>query len=107
MRKQNKEKIKTRSDRIRSNNREYVNSRKTPCLKCGEDRKYVIHYHHIDHSTKEFTLGQKMTHSKEHIDKEINKCVCLCANCHTEFHHLYGQNPKDAKKCLEEYLSNA
>lgn len=99
-------KVKESHSKLREDNREYLNQRKTPCLKCGENRPYVIHYHHIDHATKEFTLGHKMTYSKDHLDREIEKCVCLCANCHTEFHHIYGQNPTEPRKCLEEYLGD-
>lgn len=92
--------------KIREDNRDYINNAKTPCLKCGESRPYVIHFHHIRPSEKEFTLGHNLTYSRERLNNEIKKCICLCANCHTEFHYLYGQSPSDPVKSLYEYVSD-
>ena len=36
---------------------------------------------------------------------EVKKTVCLCANCHKEFHHFYGIKPLNPVKDLEEYLN--
>lgn len=60
------------------------------CAKCGDTRGYVLDYHHTDPSQKENTIA-RMTSNKYTLDKiyqEIEKCICLCANCHREFHHL-------------------
>lgn len=60
------------------------------CAKCGESRGYVLDYHHIDPSIKSNDIA-RMTSSKYQLDevfKEIEKCVCLCSNCHREFHYL-------------------
>lgn len=84
--------------------REWMESLKTPCEKCGEKRHYVIHWHHIDPAKKVFALSSGCTQAKERILKEQEKCVCLCANCHTEFHHIYGLTPEEPKQALEEYL---
>lgn len=79
---------------------------KTPCIKCGETRLYLIQFHHIDHNTKDFCIGANATSkSDETLKKEIEKCVCLCSNCHDEFHYFYGQKPNNPQKCLQEYLS--
>lgn len=80
---------------------------KSPCIKCGESRLYLIHFHHIDPATKEFCIGAEIVVRKEDvIEKEIKKCVCLCSNCHDEFHYLYGLKPKDPIGSLEEYLTD-
>ena len=75
---------------------------KTPCVKCGENRLVVIEFHHIDPSQKSFTISQQR--NIEAAKEEAKKCVCLCANCHKEFHFLYGKQPKAPVESLEEYL---
>lgn len=80
--------------------RHFVDDLRTKCAKCGETRTYVLDFHHIDKETKEFTIGTIKKGSKEKILKEIDKCVCLCANCHREFHHL----EREQQITLQEYL---
>ena len=60
------------------------------CSICGYDKCLeAIDFHHIDPSTK--TIGVcTMIHrgkSFEIIEKEVEKCVLLCKNCHTELHN--------------------
>ena len=60
------------------------------CAKCGDTRSYVLDFHHRDPSIKDANIA-RMTSNKnklEDIQKEIDKCVVLCSNCHREFHHL-------------------
>lgn len=78
-------------------------SLKTPCLKCGETRKYSIDFHHIDPATKTITLSSPSV-GKAKILNEVNKCVCLCKNCHSEFHYIYGHRPENPVEALREYL---
>jgi hypothetical protein len=85
-------------------NRIFVDSLKTPCLKCGEERLYVIEFHHIDSSTKAFTLCEINSHGLKEFEKEAAKGVCLCSNCHKEFHWKYGNIPSKPKEALAEYL---
>lgn len=85
----------------------FVQSLKTPCVKCGEDRHWVIQFHHIDPSTKKFTIGSGHTYSNEVLREEVSKCVCLCSNCHNEFHYFFGKSPKQPKEDLEKYLEGS
>ena len=78
-------------------------SLKTPCVKCGEDRKCSIHFHHIDPTAKTRELSHGSI-GKAKIVEEVKKCVCLCANCHEEFHYLYGHQPTNPVEALVEYL---
>ena len=81
--------------------RAIIDDLRTICEKCGETRSYVIDFHHKDKNEKEVTIGQ-MKRSVESLKEEINKCVCLCANCHREFHYL----EKHQNITIDEYLKN-
>ena len=77
--------------------------KKMKCAKCGESRGYVLDFHHIDPTQKENTIA-RMTSNKSNlndIQKEVDKCIVLCANCHREFHHFKKIN----NLTLEEYLA--
>lgn len=75
---------------------------KTPCAKCGENRLYIVEFHHIDPGEKEHTVSQMR--NLKLVREEAKKCICLCANCHAEFHHFYGKHPENPIGSLEEYL---
>lgn len=99
---------KLNRDRIRMDSRqEFLDTLKTPCAKCGESRVWVIQFHHVDPAKKEFTIatGHGMHKSKEDVIQESKKCVCLCANCHKEFHYLYGQKPLNPVEDIDKYLN--
>lgn len=63
--------------------------RGSKCQECGYDKcKDALHYHHLDPSHKDFQLDKDTLTKKsvEEIDREVEKCVLLCANCHAEVH---------------------
>ena len=53
---------------------------------CGETEPVCLDFHHIDPNEKDFTIGKHRNKSKENLMKEIEKCVCICANCHRKIH---------------------
>jgi 5-methylcytosine-specific restriction endonuclease McrA len=57
------------------------------CSRCGYDRCLgALEFHHID-GRKDFSISQDgLTRSWARIEKEIEKCVLMCANCHREEH---------------------
>ncbi len=65
------------------------------CIICGYNKcAGAFDLHHIDGSTKEFGLSHRgLTRSWEKIQKEADKCVLLCANCHREVHAGIVQLP--------------
>ena len=65
---------------------EWLYSLKTSCIICGESEPVCLDFHHKNPSEKEFTIGKHQTRSKERLLKEIEKCVCLCSNCHRKVH---------------------
>ena len=82
-----------------------IESLKTPCVKCGEDRLYVIDFHHVDPAKKEFNIHRKKAAKNfSSIEEEAKKCICLCRNCHMEFHYFYGLKPKNPEAALADYL---
>ena len=86
---------------------EFLGKYKTPCAKCGESRNTCLVFHHVDPKTKKFSIGAaysfKKYTEKEFID-EIGKCICLCDNCHREFHHLFYHKINNPIQNLENYL---
>lgn len=58
------------------------------CIFCGYF-KYAgaLELHHIDPKKKDFSLSVRgLTRSWDRIQKELNKCILVCANCHREIH---------------------
>ena len=55
-----------------------------PCVDCFESDPIVLEFHHINPEKKSFTIGNAIQspRSIETIQKEIDKCEVLCANCH-------------------------
>lgn len=97
---ENAKATRTRNKSVRL---DFMNSVKTDCVKCGETRKYIVEFHHIDPSDKESNIGNYKAVSNSLLC-EMSKCVCLCRNCHSEFHYFYGNNPKHPVESLTEYL---
>lgn len=81
----------------------YVESLKKPCAKCGEQRLYVIDFHHIDPGEKNFAISK--ARAIKSLKAEVKKCICLCRNCHQEYHYFYGKNPSNPVESLEQYLN--
>lgn len=99
------EKIREANRRSRVKRQNLMNDSKTACVKCGESRPYVIDWHHLDPSTKTFALSRgTKERSTSAIIAEMNKCVCLCRNCHAEFHYLYGSEATESD--FTEYIQN-
>lgn len=65
-------------------NKEYIYQDKMArgCNRCTERRPSTLDYHHLDRTTKEFTISRLRAVSFERLIKEIKKCVLLCSNCH-------------------------
>lgn len=88
----------------RSAFKEKMYALKTPCVKCGESRPWVIQFHHKDYREKKFDISKCAGRSEESVLDEIDKCVCLCSNCHDEFHYFYGDKSNTPLEDLSNYL---
>ena len=62
------------------------------CCICGESETSCLDFHHMNSNEKDFNISNKSEASKKQIVEEINKCACLCANCHRKHHagKLFG-----------------
>lgn len=60
------------------------------CELCGENRIWVLDFHHKDRKDKENNINDmiKNRNSIKTIQKEIDKCDVLCSNCHRELHYF-------------------
>jgi 5-methylcytosine-specific restriction endonuclease McrA len=88
-----REAVKKRRRKLRDMARELKGNK---CAICGYNKcSKALTFHHLDPKEKSFGLSERgLTRSWEKIKKEIDKCVLLCANCHTEVHAGITKLPK-------------
>lgn len=59
------------------------------CQKCNYNKcVYALDIHHLNPSIKDSKFHHKGGWSRERLDKELENCILLCANCHREEHYL-------------------
>ena len=87
----NREKILQQKKDRRLLIREWFDTYKSnlSCEKCGENHIATLDFHHIDSNEKEYIISDMVRYgfSIENIEKEISKCIILCANCHRILHY--------------------
>lgn len=68
---------------------------------CGEDRPWLLSFHHRNSNEKEFTISKIRNHRLSKIEKEVTKCELLCERCHRELHNQNKITPHlQSKKIL-------
>lgn len=65
----------------------FINLLGGKCQKCGEDRPWLLNFHHKNPEEKEFHIKDIRRKRLSFLIKEIEKCELLCYNCHKEKHH--------------------
>ena len=76
----------------RDKRREWHRTLYKPCEICSAFDVAFMEWHHLDPSTKKHSVSamvSKRSDTREEILSEINKCACLCTNCHRKLHY-YG-----------------
>lgn len=55
------------------------------CSRCGYNRcNAALEFHHLDPQQKSFSLASNHSRSWKTIQKELDKCILVCSNCHRE-----------------------
>jgi hypothetical protein len=62
----------------------------------------ALQFHHVDPSTKAFTVRDGDTRSLARMRDEASKCVLLCANCHAEVEAGLARLPLAADRAATE-----
>ncbi len=66
--------------------KELVEYKGGKCKMCGYSKSLrALQFHHLDPSEKDFNIGGVST-LNEDVKKELDKCILVCANCHSEIH---------------------
>jgi transposase-like protein len=76
---------------------------KAVCKYCGENHPATLQFHHRDPSQKEFNIAEFVTRhmgSIVKLQKEIDKCDIVCANCHLKYHY-YHRRSKHSRFTVE------
>lgn len=57
------------------------------CSKCGYNKCVdAMSFHHINPNNKSFAIAGNYNRKWIDIEKELDKCILLCFNCHIETH---------------------
>lgn len=91
----NKEKYYKLCKEFRQKRREKFRALKQTlyCIKCGENRWWVLEFHHRNPNEKEKTITKASWQwGEKRFSEEIAKCDVLCANCHRDLHFQMDNN---------------
>lgn len=76
---------------LKTKRRSLIEERKSEigCERCGVRDVRVLEFHHRDSNKKDFAIADYYYHQfgVERLEKEIEKCSVLCANCHRILHY--------------------
>jgi hypothetical protein len=66
------------------------------CVDCGESRTATLDFHHTDPKNTDKKVHKLVSdgHTKIRIQKEIDKCIVLCSNCHRIHHEEERKNKR-------------
>lgn len=66
------------------------------CQLCGYAQCLAaLHFHHLDPQTKLFHFAGSHLRRWEALQKELDKCILLCSNCHKEVENGYAAVPPE------------
>ena len=70
------------------------------CQKCGYDKcSGALEFHHKNRNEKDKAIHELLDKPNwEKLEKELKKCVLVCANCHREIHARKPMNLFDSDR---------
>lgn len=72
------------------------------CQICGYKKSLrALQFHHLDPNQKDFGISGG-TKSFERMKPELDKCILVCANCHSEIHDGITQIPENISMIAKE-----
>ena len=88
-----KKNIEKYKEKAREHNKRYIHRGRmflrelkmsNACVECSESHPDILEFDHIEPNNKDTDVSYMSQHAYclETIEKEIAKCVLLCANCH-------------------------
>ena len=82
-----KKNINTKKTR-HSRKKELVHLHGGKCSICGYDKNYAaLQFHHLRDKSFNLTVTNLANRTWNALLKEAEKCILLCANCHSEHHY--------------------
>ena len=72
----------------RRRKKEWLDTQKVSCNRCGFDHIAALEFHHRNPAEKDFLLSVAVAHySIDRLKVEVEKCEVLCSNCHRIHHY--------------------
>lgn len=93
----NREKRYAWNKRDREKATDFVNKLKeVGCSMCEEKDICCLDFHHLDPSEKETNIARAINcgWTPERLQKEIDKCILVCSNCHRKIENKIRQSKK-------------
>lgn len=86
--KNNREELRKKNNKYYKERNQRINKYKLSkgCAICGYNKFASALCFHHQNGNKDFCVASIKTCKWEKIEKEINKCIILCLNCHAEVH---------------------
>ena len=72
------------------------------CKYCGENRPWLLNFHHKNQDEKEIDISKIRSYRWSKIEQEVLKCDLFCYNCHREIHSLI--NREDLRRTKQKNI---
>jgi len=100
VKKRNYQRVMSKRQKLKKQGVEYLGGK---CVRCGYNKCiWALKFHHRNPQEKDFDISRYITLSWNKIQKELDKCDLVCANCHDEIHYENrGVSPLPDKQLKE------